>query len=184
MAFGFEHRGQLSGSEPPAYANVVIANSQTISVGDAITVASGAVSVGTSGNRIFGVVAGIVNSDGIDLENANTNTFDGTFTGKTGSSSDTYVASADNVTDKKVQAQVIYDDDALFINDSDGDFTDPTDLWQHYVLVSESQIDESSNSETVGQFQLVKLDPDGDGDASKGIFRLSTPKGLAFEPET
>jgi hypothetical protein len=177
---GFEYRGQISGAQDPVILQIPIANSQTVKVGDAVYVATNGVQRITNSTLVLGVVAGIVDQYGIDLDNTSTDNYDGTWT----SSSKTYVASDDNLTDKKVCAQVIADEDALFYNDADGDFTNPTDKGLLIKCADHDQIDEDTTSATVGQFYVWKLDPDGDGDASKCLVKIARSQTKGFEPET
>jgi hypothetical protein len=53
-----------------------------------------------------------------------------------------------------------------------------------FKLIDEDQIDQAAQSATVGQFQLWKLDPDEDSDASKGLFKIAQWQGESWEPET
>ena len=176
---GFSYRGQINGAENPILENLIIDNSATIVVGDAVSMSTGFVAAGTSSNRIYGICVGIVTNKGIDLQSAPTSEYDGTWT----DSSQTYVATSDNETDKKVRAVVCPDPYALWYNDSSGTLTTAM-LKQHIKLTSASQIDHTTNSATVGQFQVWKLDPDADADVSKGLFRLSQWQGEAFTPAT
>ena len=177
---GFEYRGQLNGADNPILENLIIGNSVTVAVGDAVLMTTGFVALGTSSSAgIYGIVVGIVNNKNIDLSNSPTSEYDGTWT----DSSNTYVATIDNQTDKKVRAVICCDPNALWYNDSSGTLTTAM-LKQHFKLSDEDQIDQSTNNAVVGQFQLWKIDPDADGDASKGLWRISLPQGLAFEPET
>lgn len=177
---GFTLRGHLLGAANPATTDLIINNNVTVTVGDAVYASSGVAALATSSTDIMGVVAAITDANGIDLDSTASDNYDGTWT----SSSQTYVAAADNTTDKKVKVKVIWDPYAIFENDADDDFADPGDLFQHYKLVDEDQIDESENAADAGQFQLVKIDPDNEDDDSKGLFRISRWQGLAFEPET
>jgi len=177
---GFEYRGQISGGQDPVTIEMPIANSETVKVGDAVFISSNGVERITNASaNVLGVVAGIVDNNGIDLDNTSADNYDGTWT----SSTQTYVASGDNITDKKVRAKVIADPYALFYNDADGDFTNPTDLGLLIKCLDHDQIDESTTTVTVGQFQVWKLDPDGDSDASKCIVRIALWQGQGFEPE-
>jgi hypothetical protein len=170
---GFSYRGQLNGAQNPVTADVVIGNTVTVTVGDAITVSGGFAALASAGSKVFGVVAGIVDTNGIDLDNASTSNYDGTWT----SSSQTYVSASDNQTDKQVRVKVIVDPFALFYNDADGSLA-ITDEYLFFDVTSESQI--SASSGTTGAFQLWKRDPDGDGDASKGIFRFAEWFGTPY----
>lgn len=177
---GFEYRGQANGAHNPVVLRLPIANSATVKVGDAVYISTNGVTRATSSTLVLGIVQGIVDANGIDLDNTSVDNYDGTWT----SSSKTYAASADNLTDKKVMAQVIVDEDALFYNDADGNFTNPTDVGLLIKCADQDQIDEDTTSATVGQFYLWKLDPDGDGDASKCIVKIARSQTKGFEPET
>lgn len=177
---GFEYRGQINGAENPVTIDLMIKNSATVKVGDAVYQDTNGVTRATSSTQILGIVAAIVDRNGIDLDNTSTDNYDGTWT----SSTQTYVASADNVTDKKVRAKIIADPYALFYNDADGNFTAGTDEGVLVKVADHDQIDEDTTSATVGQMFIWKLDPDGDGDASKCIVRIAWWQGYGFEPET
>ena len=183
MARGFEDRGHLLGAQNPQTEDLIITNSATVTIGDAVKMLVGFVSPVDANDRIYGVVTGIVDANGIDLRNANSSNFDGTFTEDDGTTKDTYVAYGDNQTDKKVQVRVVADPYQLWFNDTDDTLTTAM-LKQHFSLIDEDQVDGDTNSATVGEMQLWKLDPDNDADASKGIFRITAWQGDAFEPET
>lgn len=176
---GFKLRGHLLGASNPVTTTMVIANSQTVTVGDAVKSSSGYAAVCDANDRILGFVQAIVDANGVDLDNANPSNFDGVYT----QSTQTYVASGDNATDKKVSVKIIADPYALMYNETDDDLTEAMHM-QFFSLVDEDQVDGGSNSATVGELQLWKLDPDGDGDASKGLFRIVSWLGDSFEPET
>ncbi len=176
---GFSYRGQISGAQDPILENLIISSSDTIVIGDAVSMSAGFVIPGTSSTITYGICVGIVSNKGIPLDNGASSEYDGTWT----SSSGTYVASADNETDKKVRAVVCPDPFALWYNDSSGTLT-TAHLKLHFKLTTAAQIDQGTSSATVGQFQLWKLDPDEDADASKGLWRLSGWQGLAYTPAT
>ncbi len=176
---GFEYRGQLNGADNPVTLKCAIKNSATVKVGDMVYNDGNGITRATNSTLILGVVVGIVDANGIDLDNTSTSNYDGTWT----SSSKTYVAASDNMTDKKVCALVVADENALWYNDSDGDFTNPGDCNLFTVLADHDQVDESETSATIGQVYIVKLDPDGDGDASKCIVKIARSQLNAYEPE-
>jgi len=169
---GFEYRGQLNGAENPVAIHVPIANSQTVKVGDAVklqTFASGGGCMrATAGSKVLGIVVGIVNKDGIDLDNAPASTYDGTWD----SDNKTYTAASDNMSDKQIKAIVVTDKYALWYNDAAGDLA-AADLLKFFDLTDQDQIADQDGSDSAGAFQLIRLDPDGDGDASKGIWRIA-----------
>lgn len=175
---GFSLRGHLLGADNPVTRDLIIENSATVTVGDSVVDSGGFAALGTAGSKVLGVVAAIHDANGIDLDSTATDNYDGTWT----SSSQTYVASSDNQTDKQVKVKVIADPFALFYNDADDDLTAAQEM-RFFDLISEDQIDQSSGGST-GQFQLWKRDPDGDGDASKGLFRIAEWAGFPASQAT
>lgn len=177
---GFNYRGQLSGGkENPVTLRVKIANSQTVAVGEAVklqTLASGGGALrATAGSKVLGIVQGIVDANGIDLDNTSTSNYDGTFT----SSTKTYSASSNNMTNKQVQALVVIDKNALWYNDSAGDLA-AADQYKFFDITSATQIADQDGSDTAGSFVLIKLNPDNDGDASKGLFTIAESQTDAY----
>ena len=169
---GFQYRGQLNGSENPVTLRVKIANSVTVKVGDALQMeafsSGGGAKRAVAGTEVVGICAGIVDANGIDLDNTNPSNFDGTWT----SSSSTYLSSANNVTNKAVAALVVVDKEALWYNDTAGDLA-VADEFKYFDLTDQDQIADQNGADNAGAFILVKRDPDGDGDASKGIFKIA-----------
>lgn len=169
---GFEYRGQLDGNTgSPVTHRVLIANSSTVKVGDAVQMeafsSGGGCKRAAAGTEILGIVNGIVDADGIDLDNTGT-TIDGTWT----SSAQTYAAASDNVTVAGVRAEVVVDKNSKFYNDSAGDLA-AADEYKFFDLADQDQVANQNGSDTVGAMLLVERDPDGDGDASKGIFVIA-----------
>jgi len=170
---GFEYRGQLSGGkENPVTLSVIIGNSQTVKVGDAVKLvafaSAGGATRASAGEEILGICVGIVDKNGIDLDNTDPNNYDGTWT----SSSKTYVATSDNMTDKTVKALVVVDKDALWYNDTAGTLA-VADEYKFFDLTDQDQVANQDGADDSGALILMKRDPDGDGDASKGIFKLA-----------
>lgn len=166
----FTYKGQLNGAENPVIRNFLIKNSASVAVGEALTFSSGADSA-AAGDKILGICVGIVDKDGIGLDNTSW-TIDGTFV----SSTKTYTAAADNMTVGFVRAQVITDKEALFYNDSDATMT-PAMEGQKFNLTSATQIDGDTNVDAAGQFELVKWDA---ADASAGTFKICESYGDAY----
>jgi len=157
---GFAYRKSMGSSEEPTLLYFIVNNSEVISVGDAVKVdASGNAILAIAGSTIAGVVHQVVDKNGIVIS-------------PNSSTSDTYTMAADNETVNQYQVGVDVSPRSLYSNDSDGALA-ATNLFQFFDLVSESQIDQSSASDASGSFQLVGLDPDGDADVSKGLFRVA-----------
>ena len=169
---GFEYRGQLSGAQDPVTLPIIIGNSITVKVGDAVKLVAfasgGGLTRATAGEEVIGVLVGIVDANGIDLDNTSTDNYDGTWT----SSSKTYVASADNMTDKTVKGLVVVDKEALWYNDSAGSLA-VADEYKFFDVADQDQIADQDGADNAGAFVLIKRDPDGDADASKGIFKIA-----------
>ena len=169
---GFEYRGQLNGAQNPVTHDIVIANSVTVKVGDVLTMTAlssgGGCSRAAAGSRVLGVCVGIVDKNGIDLDNTSTDNYDGTWT----SSSKTYITSSDNKTDKLIAAKVVVDKYAVWYNDSAGSLA-AADEFKYFDLTDQDQIANQDGHDTVGAFILIKRDPDGDADASKGLFVIT-----------
>ena len=166
---GFEYRGQLSGAQDPVTKLIPIGASATVKVGDVLKMQTfsggGGCIRATDGSLVLGVCVGIVDKNGIDLDNTSTANYDGTWT----SSSKTYVAAADNMSDKLVKCLVVVDKDSIWYNDSAGTLA-IADEFKHFDITDQDQIKNQDGHDTSGAFMLIKRDPDGDGDASKGLF--------------
>lgn len=179
---GFYYRGNLK-DEESARIQRIIANSETVTVGDVVKNSSGYIAVCDANNTpVLGVVEGIVTEKGIPLDNVSTDKYDGTYTSG-GVGVGTYVATSDNVTDKKVSVIVNVDPYALWMNDADADLTEAM-VFSFFSLVNEDQIDGDTNSATQGELQLMERDPDEDANVSKGLFRISCSALHSYEPET
>lgn len=167
---GFEYRGHLlGGRQSPGLFTRTIGDSETITIGDAVKLSSGYIAACDDGDSVFGIVVGLVDKDGIDLQNT-AYTLDGTYT-EGGVGVGTYAAAADNSTDVQVQAQVICDPYALFYNDAAGAMTE-AEVGTFFDLTDEDQIKDQSGT-TKGAFQLMEVDPDGESDMSEGLFRIA-----------
>lgn len=173
---GFRFRKNLASSEQPASLRFRAGDSATLTIGDAVRLnTSGLAVIAAAGNPVLGIVTGIVDKDGINpFSLAYSNGTGATLTGD-----DTVATASDNSTRADyIEVEVLVDPagNLLFYNDAD-DTMAQTNVGQLYDVVAASdQIDESSASDTSGQFQLVSLDPDGDSDASKGLFRIAEPQ--------
>ena len=149
-----KERQLLTGDE------TIVANSVELKVGDAVKWdTDGFIALATAGDKVLGIAEGLVTSKGLDVAPDS-----GTL--------DTYTMESDNETDKKYRVRVDIAKDSLYENDSSGTLAQ-TNLGQFFDLTDEDQIDQSSASDTAGQFQLVRLDPDADADVSKGLFKIA-----------
>lgn len=171
---GFRFRKSLYGGDLPAAQQILLDDSATFTIGDSVQVdTDGLIVVSTAGEEVLGVLVGIVNQDGINVFSTGAAGTDGsTLTGD-----DTITTSSTNstATARKLKGEVIVDPAGaiLWYNDSNGTLAQ-TNLYQFFNGVAAGdQIDQATASDTNGQWQLVELDPDGDADASKGLFRIA-----------
>lgn len=171
MANEFQYRGQLNGAENPVLLTIPIANSQTVVSGRAVKMqvlsSGGGVMPATAGSKIVGIVVGLVDSAGIDLDNTK-QTLDGTFS----TSAKSYAAAADNMTVARVSAIVCVDKYSIWYNDTAGDLA-AADDFKFFDLASAAQVADQNGHDTAGALLLIKRDPDGDADASKGHFIIA-----------
>lgn len=158
---GFLFRKSLTVKDEPTLLYYIINNSETLTVGDAVKLdANGHVTLAGATYKVLGIVQTVVDANGkaVATDSGTTNT---------------WTVESDNETDKLYQAAVYVSDTALYYNDADGTLA-TTNLLQFFDVVAASdQISQASASDTSGQFQLISIDPDGDGDASKGLFRIA-----------
>jgi hypothetical protein len=177
--FAFSKNLSALGSSPTPI-KVKIGNSTTMKVGQMarVNTAGYAVPAGV-GNPILGLVSGLV--DGNDVP-VNAFQYDASRTGHTNSGDDTVVTASDNQSrTQAVYAEILVaTEPVLFYNDASADLAQ-TNLMQLFDLVSTSdQVDQATASDTNGGLQLIQLDPDNDGDASKGLFRIAEPQLVGY----
>ena len=146
-----------------AHRDVIIKNSQTLTVGYVVKYDSGFSALVGATYRSLGLVEGFVTLKGTPLEAALSSEYDGTYTtGSTGVG--TYIATSDNQTDKKVMARVRLFQPGMVLSsplDATINTTTGSGLSGYYMDVpaSSDQLDESTSLTTVGQFMGLGQDP-------------------------
>ena len=174
---GFSLHKSIDGSAlNGANLEYIIDNSQTITLGDAVRIdTSGYVKRAATTGAIMGIVVGLVDANGINI--FETGRVPATsIAGSTLTPQDTVAVSSTNTSDttRNIKAQIPLDPEGalLWRNQANNTGLTVTNLLQFYNTTTAGQIDTTSNSDTAGQFQLISLDPDGDGVTSKGLFRI------------
>lgn len=174
---GFYVRKALYGvNSNPTVLDFIIAASATITLGDAVRLnTAGGVVRCAAGEPVLGIVVGLVDRNGINVFEPRADQTG--LTGVTLTPDDTIAVSSTNLTDatRNIKAQVVLDPagSTLYSNVTDGTLAQ-TNVGQFYdVATNAGQISTASASDTSGQFQLLSLDPDGDGVATKGLFRVA-----------
>ena len=172
-AKGFDYRGGLLGVDSsPVCVDVLIDDSATLTLGDAVIIdTDGNLDVASATSPVLGVLQGIVDQDGINVFETGRS---GGTDGSTLSGDDTITTSSTNTSDgtRKLKGRVALTVSAnsKWYNDASGNFAQ-TDLFKHFDLVAGGdQVDQGTGSDASGIVQLIEIDPDGDGDLSKGIF--------------
>lgn len=169
----FVYKGQLNGAENPVIRTFLIKDSAHVAVGEALTFSTGA-DTASAGNKILGICVGIVDSDGIGLDNT-AQTLGGTWV----SSTKTYTADSDNVSTEGVRVQVICDKDALFRCDANASIS-AIEEGMKFNVANGTAMDGSAGVDAAGQFELVKYDPENQGDASMGLYKICESYGDAY----
>ncbi len=160
---GFQYAKNLDGSAyVPSLIYIIAEDSVTFTMGDVVRVnTDGFVELvdGTT-NGIAGVISQVVDQNEKALDPDSGTLHD-------------YTTDSDNTTATTKQYKVGFIPalaNYLFYNDSSGTLYQ-TGLFAFYNITSESQVLNTIN-DTVQQFRLIELDPDGDADLSKGLFQI------------
>jgi hypothetical protein len=188
---GFTYYKSLSGNTAaPTSIPIRVANSTTLTLGDAVRVnTSGLAVLVGAGSPVGGIVVGLYDEKGMSPFALG---YDLSVPSCTLSGDDTVVTASDNSSRAHyIMAAVVIDPagDILWLNDADDDVAQ-TNLFQHFDVVAASdQIDVATASEANGQFQLIALDPEATGgvtaNASKGVFRIAENQfGLGIDSAT
>jgi len=162
---GFSYRKNIDGSnQAPVNKNLVGAASVVFSVGDLIRINNaGQASLVTAGDLVLGVVTSVTTKDGAPVAPDSGTT-------------DTWTMASSNVSDATKNLKVHYIPalpNYLFYNDGDADVT-VAKLFMYFPVNDENDVDLTTGSDTVvDTVRLIEIDPDGDGDASKGLFQIA-----------
>ena len=170
---GFFLRKSLIGQEAPSVMDIIIAGSATLTVGGLVRINNAGLVVPCLTTEVVGgVLVGIVDQKGVSAFSPRAQ---GT-SGATITGDDTIVTASDNATNatKNLKAQVIIDPAGclLYYNDADTTLAQ-TNLFQFFDVDLGTQVTVGGASDSNGQVQLMQIDPDGDGDVSKGLFRIN-----------
>jgi hypothetical protein len=161
---GFTFRKSLDGSVP-AELEIIGGNSVVFQVGDLIRVdADGFAALAVAGDLILGVVTGVTDQHGLPIDPDSAATPD-TYT--MGSANETAGVSS-NKKIHYIPALANY----LFYNDADSALSQAL-LFSYMNVNDENDVDPgSTNDSTLSTVRLIEIDPDNDGDTSKGLFQI------------
>jgi len=136
-------------------------DSVTYVLGDLVTVnTDGHVALVTnSDEKIAGVVTGFVDRNGVHVA------FDTGY-------NDRVTTDSDNTSDEYVYILVDVGREIWIQIDADASLSQ-TNVFQYFDLNNSYQVDVGDASDTNGALQLLKLDPEGEDDASMGLYRIA-----------
>lgn len=175
MPIGFQPRKNLKGTGMVAPTmRRLLSASTTYTLGDMLTndTANGYIDPATTSGEIAGVLTGFVDREGLPLDSHGAVAHGGTKSGKPGVfGSETVATASTNVSADLVYGLVVIDPDVLYKGDADGSLTAAM-IGKYFVLADEQTVDQSSAG-TFGQLILMGLDPDNEGDASMGLWKIA-----------
>ncbi len=168
---GFIYKGNLRGATTGIHKSFIINNSATITVGDMVALSSGYVALAGAGAPIFGVVIGLTDKNGVDLNNSRL-ALTGTSASWT-SSTQTVVAGSNNSSTDYLRATIDCDPLSLWSATTDNASTDTqASLAGCYTdIVAESdQADDDTAATTQCQLFIWGVDPE---DSSRNIYSIA-----------
>lgn len=178
---GFSPNKSLIGVDSPNTLLFILGNSKTFTIGDAVRLNTSGLLVrcAAADPACLGILAGLYDQTG-QIGVFSPRIAPAAITGATLTPDDTLATSSTNSTDgtRKLSGYVYVDlGDELYRNVASGALTQANVGSLFNVTSTNSgQIDQATASVTSGQFQLISLDPDGDGNTSKGLFRIAQPQ--------
>lgn len=155
---GFRFAGNLAGRTSGITRAFTIGNSKTITIGDMVILSSGYIQLADANTPIMGVVVGIVDKNGINMDNSNVPK-EGTWT----SSTHTVITDSDNTTSEGVKALVDIDPFSLWSGETDNSNTDgQSRLAGCYtdITAASDQADDDTAATGQGQLFIWGADPD------------------------
>jgi hypothetical protein len=178
---GFIPTKSLIGVDSPNQLLFILGNSKTFTFGDAVRLNTSGLLVrcASTDPAVLGILTGVYDQTG-NLGVFSPRISGAAIAGATLTPDDTIATASDNSSNvaKKLSGYVLVDlGDELYKNTANGALTQANvgSLF-NIVTATPGQIDQASASVTSGQFQLVSLDPDGDANTSKGLFRVAQPQ--------
>ncbi|SRR6266446_6983586 len=176
---GFSVYRNMFGVDSPNDLLFLLDNSKTYTVGDAVRLNTNGTIVrcASTDPAVLGILTALYDQNG--QVSVFSPRIPGTaIAGATLTPDDTIATASDNRTNglKKLSAYVIPDfcGQTFYRNVTNGTLAQ-SNVGQLFNVVSSNagQIDTATASNTSGQFQCVSLDPDGDGNTLKGVFRIA-----------
>jgi hypothetical protein len=166
---GFQFKYNLAGRTSGIQRSFIIANSATIAIGDMVSLTSGFVALSGAGASIMGVVVGLTDRLGIDLDNSQI-TKEGTYS----STNKAYTVDSDNQTSEKARAVIDIDPFSVYSATPDATLgtDDQSDLAGCYtdIVAASDQPDEDTAATTQCQLFIWGVDPEN---SANGLYSIA-----------
>ena len=172
---GAKFKYNLAGRTSGIIRSVIIDDTITMTIGDFVLVSTnGFLDLATAGSLVFGVCVGIVDKNGINMDNSKV-TKEGTWT----TSTHTVTTDSDNITSEQVRALVDIDPFSVWSCEPDAAIGTTTSsgssdqLGSYTDLADEDEVDESNGSNAfnvVAQLFIWGTDPE---DTTRGLYSIA-----------
>ena len=166
---GAKFKYNLAGRTSGILRSFIIGDTKTITIGDFVHLEAGYVDPVDADEKILGVVVGITDKNGINMDNSKV-TKEGTWT----SSTQTVVTDSDNTSSEQVRALIDVDPFSVWSVEPDSTIggTTGSNLAGYYTdLADEDQVDENAiHQTTVYQLFTWGLDPE---DSTRGLYSIA-----------
>lgn len=164
----------------------IIANSQTIRLFQAVRInEAGFIVPVASGEKVDGIVTGLIDRNGMPVGAKRAQGLDGSIV----FGDDQITVSSTNQTNDQryIKAKVFLDPMGYFLWENTADDNLPTtNTFLPYDVGTDAGQITADKSKTIGQFDLLQRDPDGDGNLKKGLFRIipNYSRSTVYSPAT
>ena len=175
---GFTYAGNLRGHATGIQESFIIADSATITIGDMVALSSGYVALAGTGASIMGVVVGLTDKNGIDLDNSRL-ALTGTSASWT-SSTKTVVAGSDNSSTDYLRAIIDCDPLSKWSGATDNASTDAqASLAGCYTDITSAsdQASDATAATTQAQLFIWGVDPEN---SARNIYSIAQHQLLGW----
>ena len=167
---GFTPKRNLVGRTTGIRKSYIIANSQTITIGDMVKATAGFIALVGAGGRILGCVVGLEDANHLDLEHPQATKTNATYTAST----KTAVAASDNQTVDAIRAIVDIDPMTIYSAQPDQAIgtTTGSNLLGYYtdVPAASDQPDQDTAATTTAQLFIWGTDPEN---TARGLYSIA-----------
>ena len=169
---GFQFKYNLAGRTSGIQRSFIIGASKTITIGDMVELSSGYIDLAGAGGRIMGVVVGLTDKNGIDLQNTQLTMAQAVYTRST----KTVVTGAANTTGDQIKAIVDVDPFSVWSGETDNASTDAESrLAGCYtdILAASDQADDDTAATSQAQLFIWGADPESDSTKKANLYSIA-----------